>query len=136
MSMFCAQCQEAARNTGCTVRGVCGKSESTSSLQDVLVYACRGLALAVDMLHRAVEQAGQSREGQSQADPDDTQTRPEPIWIQFERPGPYKIEVAGTFDRSKPNAGLEFYPLEDTSLSPLPRSLWIEEHDGKYAIAD
>ncbi len=72
MSMFCAQCQEAARNTGCTVRGVCGKSESTSSLQDVLVYACRGLALAVDMLHRAVEQAGQSREGQSQADPDDT----------------------------------------------------------------
>ena len=71
-----------------------------------------------------------------EADPDDTQTRPEPVWIQFERPGPYKIEVAGTFDRSKPNAGLEFYPLEDTSLSPLPRSLWIEEHDGKYAIAD
>jgi hydroxylamine reductase len=53
MSMFCAQCQEAAGNTGCTVRGVCGKPESTANLQDVLVYAARGLALAVDMLHRA-----------------------------------------------------------------------------------
>ena len=30
MSMFCFQCQEAAGNTGCTVRGVCGKEESTA----------------------------------------------------------------------------------------------------------
>ncbi|TVQ96975.1 MAG: hydroxylamine reductase [Spirochaetaceae bacterium] len=49
MSMFCFQCQETAKNTGCTVRGVCGKQESTANLQDVLVYAARGLALAVDL---------------------------------------------------------------------------------------
>jgi hydroxylamine reductase len=54
--MFCFQCQEAAGNVGCTVRGVCGKPESTANLQDVLVYSARGLGLAVDMLHRAVEQ--------------------------------------------------------------------------------
>ena len=54
MSMYCAQCQEAARNEGCTVRGVCGKQESTSNLQDVLIYAAQGLATAVNMLHRSV----------------------------------------------------------------------------------
>ncbi|MFW5827017.1 MAG: hydroxylamine reductase [Alkalispirochaeta sp.] len=54
--MFCFQCQEAAGNVGCTVKGVCGKPESTSNLQDVLVYSARGLGLALDMLHRAVEQ--------------------------------------------------------------------------------
>ena len=44
MSMFCYQCQETARNTGCTVRGVCGKSESLANLMDLLIYSLRGLA--------------------------------------------------------------------------------------------
>ncbi|ADG13341.1 hybrid cluster protein [Methanocaldococcus infernus ME] len=42
--MFCFQCQEAARNEGCTVRGVCGKDEETANLQDLLVYTIKGLA--------------------------------------------------------------------------------------------
>ncbi len=46
MGMFCYQCQETARNSGCTVRGVCGKDEATANLQDVLVYSLKGLALA------------------------------------------------------------------------------------------
>lgn len=46
MSMYCFQCQEAAKNVACTVSGVCGKQESTANLQDVLVYAARGLAIA------------------------------------------------------------------------------------------
>jgi hydroxylamine reductase (hybrid-cluster protein) len=46
MSMFCYQCQETARNTGCTVRGMCGKDETTANLQDVLVYSLKGLSLA------------------------------------------------------------------------------------------
>lgn len=69
------------------------------------------------------------------APPDDSGPPAEPIWVQFERPGPYKIEIGGTFDRAAANAGLRFYPLEDTTFSPLPRSLWIEHHDGIYAIA-
>jgi len=43
--MFCFQCQETAKNTGCTVKGVCGKPEDTANLQDLLIYALRGLAI-------------------------------------------------------------------------------------------
>lgn len=34
--MFCFQCQETAKNTGCTVKGVCGKPEETANFQDKL----------------------------------------------------------------------------------------------------
>ena len=44
MSMFCYQCQETAKNTGCTVRGVCGKNEEVAKLQDLLVYATKGIS--------------------------------------------------------------------------------------------
>lgn len=47
MGMFCFQCQETARNSGCTVRGVCGKSEETAKLQDLLNYTLRGIAYIV-----------------------------------------------------------------------------------------
>jgi hydroxylamine reductase len=43
--MFCFQCQEAAKNEGCTVKGMCGKPEDTANLQDLLIYALRGLAV-------------------------------------------------------------------------------------------
>ncbi len=43
--MFCYQCQETARNTGCTTRGVCGKEGRVADLQDVLVYSLKGLAM-------------------------------------------------------------------------------------------
>ncbi len=35
-SMFCFQCQEAAKNQGCTARGVCGKTAEVAALQDLL----------------------------------------------------------------------------------------------------
>jgi hydroxylamine reductase len=44
MGMFCYQCQETAKNSGCTIRGVCGKLDTTSNLQDLLLYALEGLA--------------------------------------------------------------------------------------------
>ena len=43
--MFCFQCQETAKNTGCTVRGVCGKQEDLSDLQDLLIYSLKGISL-------------------------------------------------------------------------------------------
>jgi len=46
MSMFCYQCQETARNLGCTVRGVCGKSETLANLFDLLIFGLKGLAYA------------------------------------------------------------------------------------------
>ena len=48
MSMFCFQCQEAAKNTGCDIVGVCGKKEDTANLQDLLVFTLKGLAVVAD----------------------------------------------------------------------------------------
>jgi hydroxylamine reductase len=45
MNMFCFQCQETARNQGCTVKGVCGKEAGTAALQDLLIYVTRGVAI-------------------------------------------------------------------------------------------
>ncbi|SMP63011.1 hydroxylamine reductase [Anoxynatronum buryatiense] len=45
MSMFCYQCQEAARNTGCTKVGVCGKPADVANLQDLLIFVTKGVAL-------------------------------------------------------------------------------------------
>ena len=44
MSMFCYQCQETAKGTGCEVRGVCGKTEEVAKLQDLLIYSLKGIA--------------------------------------------------------------------------------------------
>ncbi|SFB39294.1 hydroxylamine reductase [Clostridium frigidicarnis] len=44
MGMFCFQCQETAGCTGCTKRGVCGKTEDLAVLQDLLVYVVRGIS--------------------------------------------------------------------------------------------
>ncbi len=43
--MFCFQCQETAKNTGCVVKGVCGKPEATANLQDLLIYVLKGIAV-------------------------------------------------------------------------------------------
>lgn len=44
MSMFCYQCQETAKNSGCTIKGVCGKNEEVAKLQDLLIYTCKGIS--------------------------------------------------------------------------------------------
>ncbi len=43
--MFCYQCEQTAQGQGCTKIGVCGKNPEVSALQDLLVYALKGLAL-------------------------------------------------------------------------------------------
>ena len=48
--MFCYQCEQTAKGTGCTVRGVCGKDPTTAALQDVLVHVTKGVA---QYAHRA-----------------------------------------------------------------------------------
>ncbi len=44
MSMFCFQCQETAKGTGCEIRGVCGKTEEVAKLQDLLIYTIKGIS--------------------------------------------------------------------------------------------
>ncbi len=41
--MFCFQCQETAKGTGCTIKGVCGKEAATSKWQDLLLSVVRGV---------------------------------------------------------------------------------------------
>jgi len=43
--MFCFQCQETAKNSGCTVKGVCGKPEETANLQDLLIFVLKGISV-------------------------------------------------------------------------------------------
>ena len=42
--MFCYQCEQTAQGTGCTKIGVCGKQPDVAALQDLLVYAMKGLS--------------------------------------------------------------------------------------------
>ncbi|HOX09790.1 MAG TPA: hydroxylamine reductase [Candidatus Omnitrophota bacterium] len=47
--MFCRQCEQTAQGTGCTVQGVCGKTSDTAVLQDLLIYALKGIAVYGNM---------------------------------------------------------------------------------------
>ena len=49
--MFCFQCQEACGNTGCTVRGVCGKTAETANKMDRLIAELKRIALLLDDRH-------------------------------------------------------------------------------------
>lgn len=42
--MFCYQCEQTAKGTGCTVQGVCGKLPDIAALQDLLLYSLMGLS--------------------------------------------------------------------------------------------
>ena len=48
--MFCFQCQETAGCRGCTRVGVCGKSATTATLQDLLIYSTKGLCEITTLL--------------------------------------------------------------------------------------
>ena len=43
MSMFCFQCEQTAKGTGCTTHGVCGKSPEVAALQDLVVHQLKGI---------------------------------------------------------------------------------------------
>ena len=44
-SMFCYQCQETFKNTGCVKVGVCGKNADVAGLQDFLIWATKKLSV-------------------------------------------------------------------------------------------
>jgi hydroxylamine reductase len=56
--MFCFQCQETAKNTGCTVKGMCGKAEETANLQDLLIFNLKGIAVIAEALQANGKRAG------------------------------------------------------------------------------
>lgn len=50
--MFCYQCQETAGCTGCTRVGVCGKQPDVAAMQDLLVYATKGISAVTTTLRQ------------------------------------------------------------------------------------
>ena len=48
--MFCYQCQETAGCKGCTLSGVCGKTPDVAAMQDLLVYASKGICAVTTAL--------------------------------------------------------------------------------------
>ena len=58
MGMFCFQCQEAAKGTGCEIKGICGKNEDVAKLQDLLIYTCKGISEIVMLSNMDVKQIG------------------------------------------------------------------------------
>ena len=50
--MFCFQCQETARGVACTMSGVCGKKPEVAAMQDLLIYATKGLSAVTTQLRK------------------------------------------------------------------------------------
>jgi hydroxylamine reductase len=59
LGMFCFQCEQTAKGSGCTIAGVCGKDARTAALQDLLLYATKGISMYA---HRAREFGAKDRE--------------------------------------------------------------------------
>ncbi|HMK49279.1 MAG TPA: hydroxylamine reductase [Thermodesulfovibrionales bacterium] len=60
--MFCYQCEQTSKGEGCTQIGVCGKEPGVAALQDLLVYALKGLSVyAVEARKKGVTDAKVNR---------------------------------------------------------------------------
>ncbi len=57
--MFCYQCEQTNKGTGCTTMGVCGKDATTAALQDLLVHVAKGISMYA---HRARKLGATDRE--------------------------------------------------------------------------
>ncbi len=58
MSMFCFQCQRGdSGRKGCTVRGVCSKSEEVAKLQDLLIHTLR--LIGKDVTEHKIDVSGE-----------------------------------------------------------------------------
>ena len=51
--MFCFQCQEAAKGTGGTIKGVCGKDDETANRMDLLLFVTKGVSVVATLLRNA-----------------------------------------------------------------------------------
>ena len=57
--MFCDQCEQTAKGTGCTAQGVCGKDSQTSDIQDLLIWQAKGISMYA---HRARKLGARDKE--------------------------------------------------------------------------
>ena len=59
MGMFCYQCEQTTKGTGCVTTGACGKDPITAALQDLLVYQAKGISMYA---HRAARLGARDRD--------------------------------------------------------------------------
>src|ERR1035437_9964559 len=57
--MFCYQCEQTSKGEGCQTLGVCGKDETTATLQDLLIHVIKGISMYA---HRARQQGASDPE--------------------------------------------------------------------------
>ena len=57
--MFCYQCEQTAKGSGCTVKGVCGKTPEAAGAMDLLIYMTKGISMYA---HRARQFGVQDRD--------------------------------------------------------------------------
>lgn len=107
MSMFCYQCQEASKGTGCTLVGVCGKTSEVSDIQDLLLFVTRGIAFYNNELRE---------EGKAQKDADKFVT--DALFISITNAN-FDYEAI----KSKVKEGLELKSKLASLLSKQPASL-------------
>ncbi|MFP4522528.1 MAG: hydroxylamine reductase, partial [Fibrobacterota bacterium] len=58
MKMFCYQCEQTAKGTGCEVSGLCGKKPDVSDIQDLIIYQLRGIAFWADKVSEKGKHSG------------------------------------------------------------------------------
>jgi hydroxylamine reductase len=58
MSMFCNQCEQTAKGTGCDKHGVCGKSPEVAALQDIIVHQLKGIGFYANALSKQGQTEG------------------------------------------------------------------------------
>ncbi|MEI6764330.1 MAG: hydroxylamine reductase [Bacteroidota bacterium] len=52
MSMFCYQCQETAKGSGCTIKGVCGKSDEVANMMDLMMFTLKGISIVANLARK------------------------------------------------------------------------------------
>jgi hydroxylamine reductase len=53
MDMFCYQCEQTSKGSGCEKKGVCGKDPQVAALQDLLVFAVKGISQYANKAHQS-----------------------------------------------------------------------------------
>ncbi len=115
MSMFCYQCEQANKGTGCATFGVCGKDPETSALQDLLVHAAKGVA---QYAHRA-RQLGAAERAIDVAVMEALFTTVTNVNFDAERLAQQVIALAGVRDRAKALYAQAFRAVYDADPAPL-----------------
>jgi hydroxylamine reductase len=130
--MFCYQCEQTAGGTGCTRFGVCGKSPEVATLQDLLIYALKGLSKVASL----ARESGIS-------DPELNQFTVEALFstitnVNFdpERLQSLINKAVALREQLKEKAGLEEYDTDAVDFRPADSIAGLVEQGSKHGLKE